>query len=110
MPPQYVPDKYAINTAGLSGRLSEQTQQLLTSNGAGAEEEPAEVIESRNYDKSVDDVQLLALCAVDQAGVPIMPKAKDHARMAMDLDPLLKVSAVNRALTRLWKDGLIIKE
>ena len=68
------------------------------------------MIERRNYDKSVDDVQLLELRAVDQAGVSIMPKAKDHARMAMDLDPLLKVSAVKRALTRLWKEGLIIKK
>ena len=108
VPPRFVPDKYAIRVSGLSGRLNEHTQQLLT--GAGAEQQLEEVIiETRNYDKSVDDVNLLALCAVNAAGVPIMPKAKDHAKVATDLDPLLKVSAVKRALGRLCKEGLITR-
>ena len=62
----------------------------------------------RNYDRTTDDVDLLALCKTNKDGVALAPRSKDVAALAKKLDPTLRVGAVKNAIRRLKAEGLIV--
>ena len=65
-------------------------------------------MELRNYDRAIDDVDLLALCKTSSDGLAMAPKAKDVAALSMELDPSLRVGAVKSVIRRLKAEGFLV--
>ena len=111
-PPQYVPNHILINNNGLSRSFSSTVASLLCGPPAGLTDTEANAsaaaVELRNYDRTIDDVELLALCKTNDDGLAMVPKSKDVAALSMELDPSLRVAAVKSAIRRLKAEGFLV--